>query len=120
MRLIDADALILALQPAKDSEWNKRNYSTSRSEMIAEFCTELENWRTADVAPVVNRWIPVTERLPEESKGYIVCAHDGHIERVTVVCWMVRQKSWFLTGRRSRWKVTHWMPLPEPPKEDGK
>ena len=57
----------------------------------------------------VPRWIPVTERLPEKDTRVIVCAslpegvhsdfiyEDGH---------------WFVsTG------VTHWMPLPEPPKE---
>ena len=56
------------------------------------------------------RWIPVTERLPEKDTRVIVCAslpegvhsdfiyEDGH---------------WFVSIG-----VTHWMPLPEPPKEE--
>ena len=48
---IDADELIEALQPALNAEWNKRDHTASRSDMIKDFCTELENWRTADVEP---------------------------------------------------------------------
>lgn len=55
MRYIDADELVAALQPAKNAQWNKNDHSASRSEMIADFCTELENWRTADVVP--RSWI---------------------------------------------------------------
>ena len=56
------------------------------------------------------RWIPVTERLPEKDTRVIVCAslpegvhsdfiyEDGH---------------WFVSIG-----VTHWMPFPEPPKEE--
>lgn len=63
------------------------------------------------------KWIPVTERLPEDSGMYIVTANDGHAHRVTFVIWQKRNKIWNLTGARSYWRVTHWMPLPEPPKE---
>ena len=57
------------------------------------------------------RWIPVTERLPEKDTRVIVCAslpegvhsdfiyEDGH---------------WFVSIG-----VTHWMPFPEPPKEEA-
>lgn len=65
----------------------------------------------------VQQWIPVTERLPEENDMYIVSAFDGHDRRITFVQWQNRLKQWYLTGARSYWKVTHWMPLPEPPKE---
>lgn len=61
-------------------------------------------------------WIPVTERMPEESGMYIVAAKDGRAQRTTFVIWQKRNKVWNLTGARSYWKVTHWMPLPEPPK----
>ena len=65
----------------------------------------------AEVAPV-QRWIPVTERLP--GKGVRVLVTDG-IDVDT---------SW-LFGDPVRWvtakidvedeRITHWMPLPEPP-----
>jgi len=55
------------------------------------------------------RWIPVTERLPEKHEFVLVksklvkmktdfISNDGH---------------WYTTPA-----VTHWMPLPEPPKEE--
>lgn len=62
------------------------------------------------------RWIPVKERLPEESGMYIVTANDGYAQRVSFVLWQKRNRMWNLTGQRSYWRVTHWMPLPEPPK----
>ena len=62
-------------------------------------------------------WIPVTERLPEESGMYIVTANDGHEQRVSFVLWQKKNRVWNLVGARSYWRVTHWMPLPEPQKE---
>lgn len=64
------------------------------------------------------RWIPVTERLPEESGMYIVTANDGHAQRVSFVLWQKKNRTWNLVGARSYWMVTHWMPLPEPPEKE--
>ena len=63
------------------------------------------------------KWISVEDRLPAESGTYITAADDGHAKRVTFVKWQKRNKLWELTGARSYWRITHWMPLPEPPKE---
>ena len=49
------------------------------------------------------RWIPVSERLPEESGMYIVTANDGHAQRVSFVLWQKRNRMWSLTGARSYW-----------------
>lgn len=65
----------------------------------------------------VQEWIPVTDRLPEESGMYIVTANDGHAQRVSFVLWQKKNRMWNLTGARSYWRVTHWIPMPEPPKE---
>ena len=70
------------------------------------------------------RWIPVTERLPEKTNHYLVhvkCGCDGEL----VSAW--EQVAWFC--EKFYWEhlhsdevfeetVTHWMPLPEPPKEE--
>ena len=64
----------------------------------------------------VQEWISVKDRLPEESGMYIVTANDGHAQRVSFVQWQKKNRMWNLTGARSYWRVTHWMPLPEPPK----
>lgn len=66
-----------------------------------------------------SEWIPVSEKLPEESGTYIVNAIENCIVHVTFAKWMKRMKKWNLTGSRSYWKVTAWQPLPEPYKGES-
>ena len=66
----------------------------------------------ADVAPV-QKWIPVTERLPEEEGLYLVAVVNDHERRYSKTAWYHGHGNWFLHQ-----KVTNWMPLPEPPKEE--
>ena len=64
---------------------------------------------------VVREWIPVTERLPED--GEICICFDSRI--MAILQWDERADRW-LDFRRAypKTSVTHWMPLPEPPKEE--
>ena len=64
----------------------------------------------------VQEWVSVKDRLPEESGMYIVTANDGHAHRVSFVQWQKKNRMWNLTGARSYWRVTHWQPIPQPPK----
>lgn len=64
----------------------------------------------------VQEWVSVNDRLPEESGMYIVTANDGHAQRVSFVQWQKKNRMWNLTGARSYWRVTHWQPMPQPPK----
>ena len=62
------------------------------------------------------RWIPVTERLPVDGVPVLIyCWHDETVEE----SWL-QDGSW---GGRFNFhymsEVSHWMPLPEPPKEDA-
>ena len=66
----------------------------------------------ADVVVVDQRWIPVTERLPEKEGTYLVCSDRG---AVYTTHFYVRHAAW---TRRGKIPVTHWMPLPEPPEEE--
>ena len=59
----------------------------------------------------VQRWIPVTERLPENSATVLVCHKNGF---VTTNAWL--DAHWWFKNERN--PITHWMPLPQPPKED--
>jgi hypothetical protein len=63
-----------------------------------------------------SEWISVKDRLPEESGRYLVYAKEG--ERETHRTIAPFHKAFHLSGRMAYWKVTHWMPLPEPPKEE--
>ena len=65
------------------------------------------------------RWIPVTERLPEENVFVLICGdlypnkHDGGIIAVSA---RMDWNYWRGFGRERN--ITHWMPLPAPPKEE--
>ena len=85
-------------------------YDSALAKVIEDAYMELKNGVT------VQEWIPVTERLPEESGMYIVTANDGHAQRVSFVLWQKKNRVWNLTGARSYWMVTHWQPMPQPPK----
>lgn len=76
----------------------------------------------ADVEPVRHgRWIPVSKKMPEERGCYLVTVkhwYDGKpVTREAFwngADWLSCEKRMEITPR-----VTHWMPLPEPPKEGG-
>lgn len=60
------------------------------------------------------KWIPCSERLPEETGRYLISVLDGVGRRTTVAPYQSRYKAWKMTGRMAYWKVVAWMPLPEP------
>ena len=64
----------------------------------------------------VQKWIPVTERLPEDNSNVIACLWIGEESRIYPAfyahgVWWDRVFSTPTTNT-----TTHWMPLPEPPK----
>ena len=64
------------------------------------------------------RWIPVAERLPIRGDR-VICFGDNGINTVDFVCgdkWCALP--WFYLDGEQETGVTHWMPLPEPPKEE--
>ena len=77
----------------------------------------------ADKASAVAQWIPVTERLPEETGEYLV-RRKSRPSEVTYpdVVRYYRNKTWCIFdsewGYTEIYNVTHWMPLPELPKEE--
>ena len=67
----------------------------------------------------VQEWIPVVDRLPECEGSYIVYTERGSIysshfyTEKRFASGYVRKAQW---SKRGTVKVTHWIPLPEPPK----
>ena len=57
------------------------------------------------------RWIPVTERLPEGMKDVLVIRAHGDPD----IEFLFHDGTW-VGDTEGKQDVTHWMPLPEPPK----
>ena len=55
------------------------------------------------------KWVPVTERLPDQCMDILVVYRDGHILMGTVY-----GDDWIEEDLEDR-KITHWMPLPDGP-----
>ncbi len=67
---------------------------------------------------VGSKWIPVTERLPEGSGKYLCNVKSCLFRGATYQMILGHDKGGFYDGCIGMDDVTHWMPLPEPPKED--
>ena len=66
------------------------------------------------------KWIPVTEQLPKEFVSVLVCIPSEHplpmVKEAYLAngCWSTRH--WI----HPKNEITHWRPMPEPPKEESK
>lgn len=58
------------------------------------------------------RWISVTERLPESGERVIVCRGDMVEQGI-----FLGVNGWWKVYGTNTKKVTHWMPMPTPPKK---
>ena len=95
------------------------------ADAIEELSRDLDSMNEANIAlyGALPKWIPVSEKLPEESGHYLICL-ECKCNGESLGAWM--QMAWFC--EKFYWEhrygdgifnetVTHWMPLPEPPKE---
>lgn len=71
------------------------------------------------------RWISVEDRLPKEEGLVLVIANGKPMDNITLVdayeLGEYTDEGWIIDAWPG-WEdaqVTHWMPLPEPPKEDN-
>lgn len=121
--MIDADKLVDMLY---DSE-----YTTLCP--LDEVCGVIDACPTAEFAPVQNGelrdaaerdWISVEDRLPEDD-GDVLAIASGYptpnitLEDVMVIAAFYEGEGWYIEEYPD-WDdpiITHWMQLPEPPKE---
>ena len=92
-----------------------------------EFCTDIDGCvrrqkeiiadRLIANGVTIRQWIPVTERLPEADKKVLVFTAGGSFK--------VARCNFYKNGTEVNWAtndglgeraITHWMPLPKPPK----
>lgn len=112
MRLIDADELIRSLESIISDYTSNGIYPEKFG--IDDFIDVVKEMPTTPAA----QWIRVEERLPGWSGDYICVSRDKNgREWVIPAEWSREMKTWFGRFGEIRNKVTHWMPLPEPPEE---
>ena len=74
---------------------------------------------TQDVTQSAVKWIPVTERLPDRDGFFIVCTKHNFYKTTNVAKASFKKHSGGFYGQGGLWSnVTHWMPIPELPKEE--
>lgn len=112
MRLIDADALYFAKRYAKADP------DSDRMIPVRAVDKSVIDAAAVYVFPEYNKWIPVTERLPEKNNQWVLClCVSGAIEVLKFDYTMWNWDAQYPGRCYMENYVTHWMPLPEPPKE---
>ena len=66
----------------------------------------------------VGKWISVKDRMPDEQETYLIFRKEP-FGAVTIAWYSGSENGWLALdgGFYADGVVTHWMPLPEPPKE---
>lgn len=83
-------------------------------------CTWCRHEMTADHlianGVTIQRWIPVEERLPQEFVSVLGYMTDAGNFPTVRECYVVG-RAFFFPALGDVHPVSHWMPIPEPPKE---
>lgn len=80
----------------------------------ADAIEELSNIQIAPEKIIQTMWIPVTERLPEDE---VLCINDRQFYLVGLLYCDDVGNYICETDGEIMYDVTHWMPLPQPPKD---
>lgn len=112
---IERESVMAILEDHPAGSWRGHDVYTDEIRAVMKEVGELP---AADVAPV--RWTSVDERLPHaeygESDSVLVVTELGSMQ----VLYFDGGNWCHPTGEpfiRAKFRVTHWMPLPEPPED---
>lgn len=89
----------------------------------ADAIEDLDNRLNLHRQGKIRHWIPVTEQLPEMGRKVLVCAYGydiltARMKKQTVNGYPVFECNGIFLEVATPGRITHWMPLPEPPKAD--
>lgn len=119
--MIDEKRLVRLLADKYNRYWNNAQcFQDIETDMALRVMLEVHSIidliREPDVPEMnVGKWIPCSERLPEESLRSVI-GWDAYRDRCVFV---QRYGGRWVLGDNEAVKVIAWMPLPEPYREDG-
>lgn len=113
--ILDFDDLIEQLETVRGySEWD---YPIEYSDAIDSVIKQLNEIKEKEKS----EWISVKDRLPDDKELYLICT-ESNFGKIDIAYYQSIGDKFsnyepFWQGRSSRsTRVTHWMPLPKPPK----
>lgn len=118
--MIDADSVLNGIEELKKSPWFNRGKEIVKGDPGFQHVGYIERKEAVEVVrdlcirkePTAVGWISVKDRLPEPTQP----------DEYLVVNWDKVETAIFLDGMwitpRRVQIITHWMPMPEPPKEE--
>jgi len=65
----------------------------------------------------MSEWKPI-ETAPKDGETRVLLGRTGFAEQQAVAWWSAISEAWVtVIGGHTFYEATHWMPLPQPPKE---
>jgi len=109
-RLIDADDIAYESIDSSDTNRHEYYYGTG---IIAVRKEDIDDMPTIEQPE--QRWIPVTERLPEDDTEVVVsCTDDSGDSEFSYTTTGWHFKGLWVVGNERSYFVRAWQPLPEP------
>lgn len=96
--------------------------NVDKDELLKALAYDREQYQKgfADGRKAGHEWISVWDRLPEDQRDVLTVNGHGNIRMMGFWSKRGEQLMWLHNGRFKHYNdITHWMPLPEPPKEDA-
>lgn len=108
------DEAICILKPFMTCMFDQRGCPISDGAIALDLAiTALERDRRISVETP-----PDTNRNPMTTNLYLVLCNEWGHARVRICAYYSEAEKWIQDGKNITEYVTHWMPLPEPPKEE--
>ena len=105
MRLIDADTLVTKCGDYYVEEGPEDGFIGTLKTLI-------------DMQHTIGEWVSVEDKLPDKCGNYLVYFGKGDGIKMKTAFWLTGKRIWKGAEAYSTLNgITHWMPLPEPPKE---
>ena len=110
------EELVKLLKYAAQTEATNHPTWNELMQKAADAIEDLDNKLNLYRQGKISRWIPVTERLPEQDGTFITAYSKGGVSQNWYMVFHHGGGKWYQNSEDTG-EVTHWMPLPEPPKE---